>query len=136
MFLIEKTFRIAMGHRLSQHQGLCKNFHGHNFVIKVGVSRKDLNSGGMIVDFSDLKDVVNMVLKPFDHAMVINGNENMEIREKFRDFKLLMIDGEPTAENLSKFFYDAIRAVLSERLDLEYVDVWENEDSMAMYTPD
>lgn len=125
-----------MGHRLSQHQGLCKNFHGHNFVIKVGVSSEDLNPGDMVVDFSDLKDVVNMVLKPFDHAMVINGNENMEIREKFRDFKLLMIDGEPTAENLSKFFYDAIRAVLSERLTLAWVEVWENEDSMAMYMPD
>ena len=136
MYLIEKTFKIPMGHRLSMHKGLCQNFHGHNFVIKVGVSSKALYPGDMVVDFSVLKDVVNGVLIQFDHAMVINGNEVMEVREKFKDFKLVQIDGEPTAENLSRFFYEAIKAVLGVGLTLEYVKIWENEDSMAMYKPE
>ena len=59
MYHLAKEFKFAMGHRLSKHMGLCKNFHGHNYTVGVGVRSNQLNDNGMVMDFSHLKAVVS-----------------------------------------------------------------------------
>jgi 6-pyruvoyltetrahydropterin/6-carboxytetrahydropterin synthase len=137
MFTIEKTFRIPMGHRLSKHKGLCQNFHGHNFVIKVEVGSEALNQNDMVIDFSDLKKIVNRILENFDHAMLLNKSDLMKV--KFgKTFRVLEFPGDPTAEVLCKHFFEKISIDLGfawPYVKLLSVSIWENDDSKAKYTP-
>jgi len=143
MYRITKEFKFPMGHRLSKHKGLCHNLHGHNFKVQVTVESEELNSNDMVIDFSDLKKVVNSILKEFDHAMVLNPQDTDTIEYmKSNDNLLIFItdefdDQDPTAEILSKYLYEEINRHLylhSDNLVSVYsVKVWENDSGMAEY---
>ncbi len=140
MWTISRTFSVPFGHRLSKHSGLCKNIHGHNFKIKIGVSRSKLNNNGMVMDFSDLKTLMNSYLSSyFDHALILNSqsNEDLKIAEGLKEFKVRFFDGEPTAEAVSSFIYKTLRLDLfqiDKELKVEYVTVWENDESEATFS--
>jgi len=68
MYKVEKRFTIPIGHRLSKHKGYCKNLHGHNFVVLIGVKSEKLNENDMVIDFSDLKNESNRILDNWDHS--------------------------------------------------------------------
>jgi 6-pyruvoyltetrahydropterin/6-carboxytetrahydropterin synthase len=80
MYKIEKRFTVPIGHRLSKHPGLCSSIHGHNLTILVGVKSPTLNTNDMVIDFSNLKDIVNEVIKVWDHCLLLNEcDENIEV---------------------------------------------------------
>jgi len=139
MFIIEKTFKIPMGHRLSKHKGLCQNFHGHNFVIKVEVCSKTLDGNDMVIDFSELKRIVNRILENFDHCMLLNDKDPMK-SEFCKGYRVQIFPGDPTAEMLCQYFFDRIssevKVLLGTEVKLVSVSIWENDDSMAKYVPD
>ena len=71
---ITKEFKFETGHALYGYDGLCKNVHGHSYKLSVTVVGKPIEDQshvkfGMVMDFSDLKAIVNtLIVKPFDHA--------------------------------------------------------------------
>jgi len=139
MFYVEKTFKIPMGHRLSKHKGLCKNFHGHNFVIKVKLASHILDGNDMVIDFSDLKSIVNRILGDFDHCMLLNDNDPMK-EEFYKAFRTWTFIGDPTAETLCQYFFDRISLMMTQQgiredVKLVSVKIWENDDSVAEYKP-
>lgn len=77
---ITKEFKFETGHALYGYDGLCKNVHGHSYklaVTLIGIPIADENhvKYGMVMDFSDLKKIVNeIIVTPFDHATVLNVN--------------------------------------------------------------
>ena len=70
---ISKTFRFEASHQLINHDGKCSNPHGHSYEVSVAVegpvsAQKGDPKEGMVVDFSDIKDVWDEHLKPtLDH---------------------------------------------------------------------
>lgn len=56
MISATKKIEISYAHTLPEHQGECKNLHGHNALIEVeiGVPEHKLPSDGMVTDFADL----------------------------------------------------------------------------------
>ena len=61
---ITKKFRFEAAHALYGYDGKCKNIHGHNyklFVTVIGVPVNDNSNAkeGMVMDFGDLKKIVN-----------------------------------------------------------------------------
>ena len=58
---------FAAAHYLRNYHGKCENPHGHNYRVKVYVSGKDLDKGGMLIDFSVLKKHLKSVLENLDH---------------------------------------------------------------------
>ena len=61
---ITKDFRFETGHALFGYDGKCKNIHGHNFKLSVTVTGspitdKSHSKYGMVIDFSDLKKIIN-----------------------------------------------------------------------------
>ena len=136
MYRVEKRFTVPIGHRLSKHSGLCKNIHGHNLVILVGVKGKGLNTNDMIIDFSDLKDLVNNVLRSWDHAILLNEDDYklpalIEPNARVRSFPF-----DPTAERLSEVLFLRLWDRLKEdfNVELEYVTIYENENSRATFS--
>ena len=136
VFTITKRFTIPVGHRLSKHLGRCKNWHGHNFDIMVSVSSHELNENDMVIDFSDLKAVVQSVIDEWDHCLLLNKNDPMAQNDEFRNqFRIIAFDFDPTAEQMAKVLYRTIGLRLFERhnLIIEGITVYENENSSATY---
>lgn len=138
MYHIEKKFTIATGHRLSKHEGLCKNIHGHNLTILVGLKAESLNIQDMVADFGDMKTLCNLYLKSYDHCLLLNKQTDFDLGMKLVDdsFRVIMLDFDPTAERLSKLFYERLKDILEPSLncELDYVTIYENENSKATYT--
>ena len=84
---ITKEFKFETSHALSGHDGLCKNVHGHSYKLSVTVIGKpsqDPNNPkyGMVMDFSDLKKIINIikakaVIKFFFFLSIINTYESI-----------------------------------------------------------
>jgi len=112
---VSRRFKFDAAHRLPGYKGPCSRLHGHSWRFEVCVSGP-VKEDGMVVDFVKLKEVVQPLLERFDHH---NLNRYFEM---------------PTAENIGKFLFgsmdDAVRGMDSE-LKLEYVKVWESDDSFV-----
>lgn len=137
MYTVCKTFKVPIGHRLSKHVGLCKNVHGHNLRIDVQMSCLKLNSDDMVIDFHDLKDAVTEILDKYDHATLFNPTDTKNI-EFFKNegYKIEFITREnvdPTAEVFSKFLFDVLVKTFP-RHKVDYVKIWENDNSCAGYS--
>jgi 6-pyruvoyltetrahydropterin/6-carboxytetrahydropterin synthase len=141
MYRIAKEFTFAMGHRLSLHLGNCQNFHGHNYTVIVGVKSEKLNSGGMVIDFANLKNVVMPILNTMDHALMINETDEILV-EKMKEIlpllKIIKVPYEPTAENMSSDIYHHLEHILKSKwgVDIDYVTVFETDTSQATYSLD
>ena len=137
MYKISKEFSFSMGHRLSKHRGLCKNFHGHNYKLIVGIKSEHLNDADMVMDFGDLKYIVNEVIDYFDHAFMINTDDKIMIekmRDVLPDLKILAVPYEPTAEKMAWAIYKHVASKLRSPVQIDYITVYETDTSQATYT--
>ncbi len=145
--LITKEIEIDMAHRVCFHKSKCRNLHGHRYKIEVGVDDKineeyGTSDYGMVIDFSDLKDIMKKELdERFDHGAVFYRNdpyrskleEMIMLNDQSKD-KLHFVDFMPTAENLCKYWFELVDKPLKEKgINLEYVKVWETPTSTAIY---
>lgn len=141
--LVTKTIEIDMGHRVPNHKSKCRNLHGHRYKIEVGVDdkvmdKKGNSDEGMVIDFSDLKEImVQEIDARFDHKFILFVED--EIKYSFDSFRILalgiiFVDFIPTAENLAKHWYKLIRPKLEQRnIAIRFVRVWETPNSTATY---
>lgn len=136
MTKVTKTVKFDAAHVLTNHQGLCKNLHGHTYRVDVTVVGDE--SQDMVIDFKELKNLANDVIcSVFDHAFIYNTEsvgecEIAAVVEK-NGMRTVPIPFRSTAENLAKYFYALLepRITLPSRLDA--VKVWETADSCAEY---
>ncbi|HVT19026.1 MAG TPA: 6-carboxytetrahydropterin synthase QueD [Thermoanaerobaculia bacterium] len=124
MHTVFKDFTFAAAHAIRGHTRGCQNLHGHNYRVRVYVRAAELDGLGMVLDFADLKEVMQAVLGPFDHR-VINEVPPFDRRNT-------------TAELLSEYVYAEVARRLpgERRLAVSRVEVWENETSCAVFEPD
>jgi len=140
MYKIEKKFSFPMAHRLSKNSEKCSNIHGHGFVVMVGVKSKTLTDADMVIDFGNLKKLVQPLLEQYDHSIMLNECDLEKFGKPLVDLGMkvnIMLDGDPTAENLSKDIYDMVKKDLDSDfpwVKMDYVTVYENENSKATYT--
>ena len=55
MITVTKTVKFDAAHVLTNHQGLCKNLHGHTYRVDVSVTQAEDDASDMVIDFKDLK---------------------------------------------------------------------------------
>lgn len=99
---VSKIFYFDSGHRLSNYQGKCFALHGHTYKLEVFVEGP-INQEGMVVDFGDLKKIVNeKIVKKFDHKTILfSGDElNNQIMRTMPTDWFVAVDYNPTAENM------------------------------------
>jgi len=121
MFTVFKDYTFSAGHAIRGHQGGCQNLHGHNYRVRVHVAAASLDRLGMVIDFADLKRIVDQVLGRFDHAVI---NDLPPFTER-----------NTTAELLAEYVHDEVAARLPEGRSVRRVEVWETETSCATYEP-
>ena len=136
---VTKIFDFEMAHALWGYDGLCKNIHGHSYIMKVTVSGEPINDSsnmkdGMVIDFGDLKRITKKnIVDIFDHCVVLNKRAPVEkfigIEEMFD--RKLYTDFQPTAENLVIYFADILKKELPGRVKLISVVLYETANSYA-----
>ncbi len=72
----------------------------------------------MVIDFGDLKKIVKQeIVDIFDHATVFNKNTpHVELAEELqkRDHSVILVDYQPTSENMIQDFAEKIKKRLPE----------------------
>lgn len=141
MRTITKRVDFHAAHMLLGHEGLCKNLHGHTYILDVTIRDVANEDNDMIFDFYNLKQVLNdRVVSIFDHATIIGGDDVDCPLYKFcksNDLKYVVLDtpGRSTSERIAQYIFNSLIQILpnivSVRLyetDTSWVDITGGED--------
>lgn len=119
---VEETF--SSGHALRGYRGKCENVHGHNYRVRVTVEGPQLDSIGLLCDFTELKRVLRGIIGVLDHQFIND-------LEAFRTVN-------PSAENLAKYFYEEVTSKVKDLPPGARVTdavIWETDTAFARYRP-
>ena len=135
MTTVTKTVKFDAAHVLTNHQGLCKNLHGHTYRVDITVAQSDAAGSDMVIDFKDLKNIAeDVVCARFDHAFIYNtaseGEREIAAVVERHGMRTVAIPFRSTAENLARMFYGEMKSRIP---NLASVKVWETADSCAEY---
>ncbi|QLE01202.1 6-carboxytetrahydropterin synthase [Galbibacter sp. BG1] len=137
---ITKQFNFETGHALYGYDGKCRNVHGHSYKLSVTVIGEPIKDTshvklGMVIDFGDLKKIVKQdIVDVFDHATVFNKNTpHVELAKELssRGHNVILVDYQPTSENMVIDFAEKIKKRLPEHISLHSLKLQETETSFA-----
>ena len=134
---ITKSFNFEMAHSLKDHDGPCRNIHGHTYELFVTLMGKPLqedgNPGnGMIMDFKTLKEIVNRhIVHLYDHAFVVSQKSPWASDSGAMSCKLIVLPIEPTSENLVAEFARILMEVLPAEVKLHSLRLRETTTAYA-----
>lgn len=149
---ITKEFKFEMAHLLEDHNGLCKNVHGHSYrlfvtvsstITDININKKSRNNIGMVIDFKDLKNIVDKkIINKLDHSFAYNGKDKKsKIIAEFLDKqicqKLHNFNFRVTAENMAKWIYTELNKELvigNFNCVCTKVQLYETQTSCATYS--
>ena len=128
---VTKSIDFCYGHRLLEYDGKCKYLHGHNGLIEVDIEADSLDSLGMVMDFTSVRDIVKgWVDENLDHKMLLRRDDPVApILEKLGE-PIYLLDDNPTAENIAKHIYLQAR---NQGLNMAEIRLWESPSSYATY---
>lgn len=136
---LTKEFRFEASHALWHYDGLCKNIHGHSYILQVtviGTPIQDTNHTklGMVMDFGDLKKIVKEeIVDSYDHSVVLNRKAPyqplIEVEEMFK--RIHVLEYQPTCENMVVDFASKINSRLPQGVELFSIRLYETATSYA-----
>lgn len=119
-------------HSLAGHPGLCKHVHGHSYKWTVEVGSPTLTDD-MVMDFTHLKVLMDMVIGPYDHAHVVDKQTWENAAPNITDERLIIYSHRPTAERMAASVYAELRESLPEHVTLVRVICRETKNNEACY---
>ena len=124
MYVVRKKFKFEMAHRLiSSFSKSCQNYHGHSYELEVFFKSDKLNNDGMVIDFGEIKERLKNLVDEFDHALVLNETDPVLKLFEQCETKIVKINYNPTAECMTKDFYDRIKKLLIHYSNIQLVKV-------------
>ena len=136
---VTKEFSFEMAHALWNYDGPCKNVHGHSyrlFVTLIGEPINDKNNPkhGMVIDFGDLKRIVNTeIVDRFDHTAVVSSDVEKARLDALNQMfgNVLVVDYQPTCENMVVDIANRIMPFVSDKVKLHNIRLFETATSYA-----
>lgn len=136
---VTKEFTFEMAHALWNYDGPCRNVHGHSYRLFVTLSGVPVNEpgnpkNGMVIDFTELKSIVKKeIVNVFDHAVAVSKQFDKEKTEMFTKMfgNTVLVDYQPTCENLVSDFAVRISSQLPARVKLHSLKLYETATSFA-----
>lgn len=136
---ITREFSFEMAHVLKDYDGPCRNVHGHSYRLFVTLSGTPLKNeksprNGMVIDFSELKTlVIKEIISRFDHSVVVSSNYDSEKLEMMKKTfgNTVIVDYQPTCENLVSDFAGRLRNRMPEGTMLHSIKLYETANSYA-----
>lgn len=123
MFEVGITEEFAAAHAIRDYNGPCERIHGHNYRVQVVVAGRETDPRGIVMDFRDLKAMVQAVIGELDHRLL----NDLPVFE----------NASPTSETLARYIYAQLCGPVKARgLQLRRVTVWETDRAWATYSQD
>lgn len=119
-YTLHVTSHFTAARALRNYVGDCAKLHNQTFKVGVDVAAPELDETGLVVDFYDIKAMLEQVLSLFEC-----GNLN-----EIAPFNKL----NPSNENLAKYiFVELNKNLVHPTIKLVAATVWENELAGATY---
>ena len=110
---LTKIFTFDSAHRLYDYDGACANIHGHTYKLEVTVTGP--LAPDMVVDFNDIKKIVESTVLPrIDHNYLND-----------------VVPFNPTVENMAIWITDLLEEAFHPPVRLQKIKLWENQRSFA-----
>ena len=126
---VVKEFTFDAAHRLPNHPGKCRSLHGHTYRLQVGVKGHVDPETGMVVDFGDLKSVIERtIINALDHSYL---NEIETDKDYLTSFPRLV----PTSESMVEWLVKELGGFFQNQWEglvvLQLVRLYETPTSYA-----
>ncbi|MDJ0810179.1 MAG: 6-carboxytetrahydropterin synthase QueD [Desulfobacterales bacterium] len=123
MFELRVVTGFAAAHRLTMVGEKCENLHGHNWKVEVYVRGRELDEGGVLVDFGIIKAHVRDLMKTLDHKFL-------------NDLEFFQNGTPPSSENIARYVAEGLTARLAmPPVAVSRVTAWESDNAAATYFP-
>ncbi len=120
MYKLNVTSQFSSAHKLEGYDGPCKNLHGHNWKVRVGILCEKTNEIGLTIDFGKVKKHLEEIINIFDHSF-LNDLPCFENKN-------------PTSENIAKFIFTELSKKINIKgCILSEVEVWESDKTSMTY---
>lgn len=133
---LSKEFNFEMAHALDGYDGFCNCIHGHSYHLIVTVIGEIIQIDqdkhqGMVLDFSLVKKIINtQIIAYFDHILLLNSNSPY-LKGIHQHDRILVVDYQPTCENLLVDFVHRIEPFLPTHIKLHHLFLRETPSSYA-----
>ncbi|MEZ4916305.1 MAG: 6-carboxytetrahydropterin synthase [Chitinophagales bacterium] len=141
MIQVTKIFTFETAHAIHGYSGLCKNIHGHSYVLHVTVSTAQATESMLyeppfVIDFKDLKKIVKQeIVDFFDHRLIIS-QDYLYAHPHLKDLENLTIwQFEPSVENILLYIRQKIEPLMPQDVVLKKMKLYETANSFAEWLP-
>lgn len=133
---VTKQFDFDCAHALDGYEGKCKDIHGHSYhlritVVGLPIPDEQNPARGMVIDFGDIKQIVNeKILNLFDHRLILRNDSRFKgIEEK--NGRVRYVKYQPTCENMLIEIVDILKGEFGTNVELHSVFLRETASSYA-----
>jgi 6-pyruvoyltetrahydropterin/6-carboxytetrahydropterin synthase len=142
---ITRKFEFDAGHRIPNHNSQCKNIHGHRYVLELTlqgdiITSVDSSDFGMIIDFGDIKSIINNeLIQKWDHAFLVYEKDEIILHflNSLPNHKTVVLDCVPTAENLVYVAFmqanQALNKIYAGKICVVHAKLYETPNCWAEY---
>jgi 6-pyruvoyltetrahydropterin/6-carboxytetrahydropterin synthase len=133
VYCVTKRIDFCYGHRLLNHQGVCRHLHGHNAMVEIDVTAEALDDRDMVVDFADLKTALkSWIDRELDHKMILRRDDPLVEVLRAHGEPVYTMDANPTAERLARLIFETASGL---GFNVTAVRLWETPGSCASWAP-
>jgi len=120
MYKLNVKSHFSSAHKLIGYDGPCKNLHGHNWEVRIGILCDKTDDLGLTIDFGIVKKDLNEIIDQLDHKLL----------NDLDPFK----DQNPTSENIAKYLYSKLSSnINNSECRVAEVEIWESEKTSVVY---
>lgn len=131
MYRVTREITFCYGHRLLNYDGKCRHLHGHNGKAVITLESEQLDSRGMVLDFSEIKQVVSAWIdQQLDHKMLLHRDDPVLPTLRAQGEPVFVMDVNPTAEAIARLIFDF---ATSHGFPVTEVRLWETDTCYATF---
>ena len=140
-FSIEiKLKDFSAAHRIiNNYNGICRNLHGHNYMAIINIESDKLDSTGFVVDFADIKKIINTwIAENIDHCVILTKDDVALydfVKQNNQKYYLMDNVENTSAENIAMHLFNKFSYLITDlpNIILQSVKVYESVNSSASY---
>ena len=125
---IEKKYHFYAGHRNKKAGEKCGRMHGHTYKVTC-IFKFDKMKDGVTMLFSDIDNIVEPIIKEFDHYFLLYENDSLVDGFELVNEPYVKLPFETSAENLSIWIFNLIKR----ELPIIEIQLAETESSKIIY---